>query len=181
MKRTVAQTPLGRMILQNFSRPVDHFLPHGDYDWLILDPPYQRGSVWNLTQRRALIETLLRSLPMGAVVVNKRTDCARYAVVDGRQRIETLRAFCADEFGVPAWWFENVDLPQDADLDADITFSELSLAGQRRLRSRTIATVTARDLSVAEEAHLFVLLNTSGTGQGASTLARARALSAERA
>ncbi|MFF7328261.1 DUF262 domain-containing protein [[Kitasatospora] papulosa] len=86
----------------------------GDLD---LTPPYQRGSVWTLDQRIALVESWLRGISVGSVVLADRWNhqwrdsdgklfdpesAPSLACVDGQQRITTARMWFADEFAVPA-------------------------------------------------------------------------------
>lgn len=85
-------------------------------DKLDLNPPYQRGSVWDDARRRNLMRSLLMGLPIGSVVLNRRdhapapagfTAAAPYiAVVDGKQRIETLRAVTDGLLPIPAVWVD---------------------------------------------------------------------------
>lgn len=83
---------------------------------LLLDPPYQRTSVWGPEQRQNLIRSFLMGLPIPAVVLNDRfaagdgafwsgTRDWRVAVVDGRQRLETLLDWWSGKLAVPAAWF----------------------------------------------------------------------------
>src|SRR5690606_33557862 len=65
----------------------DNMWPHYD-----LDPPYQRGAVWNVEMQRALWKTLLQKLPIGSIFVNRRgyTDHVM-RVIDGKQRLLAMR------------------------------------------------------------------------------------------
>lgn len=100
--------PLPRLSMRAMSWPASFYFEVRDK--LDLNPPYQRGSVWDDARRRNLMRSLLMGLPIGSVVLNRRdhapapagsTAAAHYiAVVDGKQRIETLRAV-AD--GLAAW------------------------------------------------------------------------------
>ena len=84
-------------------------------DCLELHAPYQRGSVWTVQQRQLLIKSFLLGVPVPTVIVNDRYSAGfvgedgvadvRYAVVDGKQRVETILAWFADELAVPASWF----------------------------------------------------------------------------
>jgi hypothetical protein len=89
------------------------------------DLPYQRGSVWKLAQRVALIESWLSGTAIPAVIVNDRDspgwyqanggrlgDGPCYAVIDGKQRIETATAWFVGQFAVPASWFPHGDVEQ---------------------------------------------------------------------
>ncbi|MBK8235895.1 MAG: DUF262 domain-containing protein [Deltaproteobacteria bacterium] len=59
-------------------------------------PPFQRNAVWLDKHKAYLIDTVLRSLPVPEVYVQKTTDedgRTVYQVVDGQQRLRTLLEF----------------------------------------------------------------------------------------
>lgn len=169
-----------------------------------LDAPYQRASVWTPEQRVALIKSLLMGLPIGSVIIAKlpfKTGRAHWRVVDGKQRIETIRAFWADEFAVPREWFRDYELTEAGSAFADVRFSELSQAGQRRLGNATVSALefdsgtrwvfdpehpTAQkrgsqwrteprndEQMIAAEAELYGLVNGGGTPQTDADMANA--------
>ena len=55
-------------------------------------PEYQRAYVWGKKHFDALIKSLEDGIPLGTIVLNKEAD-NRYSIVDGQQRITTLRGF----------------------------------------------------------------------------------------
>ncbi|MBP5286150.1 MAG: DUF262 domain-containing protein [Kiritimatiellae bacterium] len=63
---------------------------------LILGPKFQRGSVWKLSDRTKLIDTIIRGYPIPAIFLFKRKNAKGrivYDVIDGKQRLETLLLF----------------------------------------------------------------------------------------
>jgi Protein of unknown function DUF262 len=73
-----------------------------------MSPPYQRRSVWNPKDRRFFLDTIFRGYPCPPVFLHKKvTEDGNtvYAVVDGKQRLETLFRFVeggvaiAEDFG----------------------------------------------------------------------------------
>lgn len=177
-----AQKPISKLELTPMNRTAQSFIPYGDRDdKLELNPPYQRGSVWTLEQRRALIESILRGIPIGAVTINDRwasngyTGDIGYAVVDGKQRIETIRRFFGDEFSVPADWFEDDEIA-DEDEDGEIRFSQLTERGQRRAENWPIPTIQSVIPKIAGEARLYGLLNGGGTVQTEADLQNAQSI-----
>lgn len=136
---------------------------------LLLDPPYQRGAVWGLRRRRNLIRSLLLGIPTGAVFLNRRPIAEDVlAVVDGKQRIETIRMFLDGELSVPASWFP-ADVIEAAEETGDgpyVRYPELRSQGRARF-DRSSLNVQLTDLeTVEEEAVLFDLINFGGLQQG---------------
>lgn len=83
-----------------------------DHDSFDLDAPYQRGSVWTLDQRRNLIKSLYMGLPIGVVIVSYvASHNPEYRIVDGKQRIETIRMFACGKFSIPFMWLRSEDRP----------------------------------------------------------------------
>lgn len=73
-----------------------------------LNPPYQRRSVWTRKDRQFFLDTVFRGFPSPAVFLHKSVSedgVAKYHVVDGKQRLETIFDFTedrlkiADDFG----------------------------------------------------------------------------------
>jgi hypothetical protein len=70
---------------------------------LDLEPPYQRRAVWNQKFRDFFVETVLLHYPAPPIFLHEdiRSDgSARYAVVDGKQRLSTVFDFADDLFPV---------------------------------------------------------------------------------
>ncbi len=162
---------LRRYITNATARSVEFFLDRSpDDERFDMDQPYQRGVVWGLKRRRNLIKSLIIGVPIPAVVLNNRFDAGfthpgysqdrnwSWAVVDGKQRITTLRAFVADEFTVPGTWFA------DAGRE-DVLYSALPKPRQRKFLHIPLATVVGQFSSLAEEQDLFDLINFSGLAQ----------------
>lgn len=62
---------------------------------LNLSPAFQRKSVWVLKDRQILIDTVIRNYPLPAIFLYRNVDRGdlSYAVIDGKQRLETLLGF----------------------------------------------------------------------------------------
>lgn len=62
---------------------------------LNLEPGFQRDSVWTLSDRKKLIESLLQNYPVPSVFLYRQHDNGklRYDVIDGKQRLETVLMF----------------------------------------------------------------------------------------
>ncbi|SDH54067.1 DUF262 domain-containing protein [Microbacterium sp. 77mftsu3.1] len=172
---------LPRLSMQPYAYGVTHWTFPDQRDHFDLEPPYQRGAVWELEQKQKLIESLLRRVPVGSVIYNHRKDAIRdggslYAVIDGAQRLRAVREFWDGEFSVPAWWFEDDELEVPA--GGEVTFEGLSVIGKRRFQMCSLPGLEANVATIEEEARIFDLINTGGTEQEQSTIDRARAIAA---
>lgn len=181
--------PLPKLVLQNYNRSVDHLVSPRMRDEFDLDTPYQRGAVWDEERRRDLIRSSLMGLPIGAITVNERPfkrGAAHYAVVDGRQRIETFRAFVDDEFPIPETWLNSdEDIAETVEVPGwpvrGVYHSGMTVSAQRGFSFRPIVTQEASVKTLAEEAEIFRLLNAGGVAQTEETMANALAVEEGRA
>lgn len=72
--------------------PVDGLvkrLQRGD----IAVPKFQREFVWPLPQASRFIESLLLGLPVPAIFLSRESDTQKLMVIDGQQRLKSLRSF----------------------------------------------------------------------------------------
>jgi hypothetical protein len=62
---------------------------------LNLEPGFQRKSVWTLTDRRKLIQSVLEGYPVPSIFLYSRQENGKtiYDVLDGKQRLETIFMF----------------------------------------------------------------------------------------
>jgi hypothetical protein len=56
-------------------------------------PPFQRGFVWDIKDASRFIESLLLGLPVPSIFLAKEPDTGKLLVVDGQQRLLSLRNF----------------------------------------------------------------------------------------
>jgi len=69
-------------------------LERGD---IVLDPEYQRNYVWDNKTASLLIESVLLNVPIPIIYVAEDQD-SKWTVVDGLQRLNSLKRFFANEF-----------------------------------------------------------------------------------
>jgi len=187
---TTLQTsaPLGNLNVQTLNRPVFELAHLAEERQLDLAPSYQRMSVWSETQRRMLVKSLMVGLPVPAVVLNVRAgrqwrdggDFA-YALVDGKQRVESLLAWFRGELSVPASWFapEHVVTTVDTEDGAYVTVDGLTPEEARYCKMTwALPCVETKLSTVAEEAQAFGLVNGGGVSQTEEDLARAATVAA---
>lgn len=102
---------------------------------LILDPDYQRNLIWELDKKTAFIESLYMGIIIPPIYVveipaEDILDGASYEVVDGKQRLSTIRDYIENSFSLSqksleyyADWFANKQFSQ-----IQTEFSELTNA-----------------------------------------------------
>ncbi len=130
---------------------------------LNLEPGFQRKSVWTLSDRQRLIQSIVSSYPVPSIFFYKREVSGRpvYDVIDGKQRLETI--FMYMKLGrFKRDWFE-VKLDPGDGLDwfdwSYLRRSEPSLAAAFRMYQIQAVEVTG-DLSQIVD--LFVRINSTG-------------------
>jgi hypothetical protein len=78
------------------SQDISWFLDLRRHEQLDLDPPYQRRSVWTPKDRRFFLDTIFQGYPCPPIFLHKiagTDDKTKYAVVDGKQRLQTIFKF----------------------------------------------------------------------------------------
>ncbi|MFB3779471.1 MAG: DUF262 domain-containing protein [Bryobacteraceae bacterium] len=99
-------------------------------DRIQLDPDYQRMSdIWTLDKRQLLIDTVLNDFDIPKLYLHKFNEPLKrdgksydYAIIDGKQRLETLWAFIDGKIALPPD-FEYFKDPKTK--AGDMTYSEL--------------------------------------------------------
>lgn len=160
------------------ARELARFVQDGD---LILDAPYQRGSVWTEDQRVALIKSWILGVPIPAVTLNDRDY--RFYAVDGKQRIETAVAWFAGDLAVPASWFPSDVVENTVDTDDGEYVTHKGLVDSERTHQGmmwTLAVVEGKLPTEADEAALYLLVNGGGTAQTDADMANAVRIAAGR-
>lgn len=182
-------TPLVHQSLSITPRQAREVARLHTYGELVLDAPYQRGSVWSIDQRRNLVRSWMLGLPVPAVIINDRATDAwaqangarqeTYAVIDGKQRIEAALAWFDGDLDVPASWFDPdcVETTHETSDGPYVYVDELTVPGRRFLAHRaTLPVAQANVATLADEALIFGLVNGAGVAQDEATLERARVI-----
>lgn len=102
-------------------------------------PEFQRKYVWNDVQASKLIESLIIQCPIPVIYLNQEQN-ETYSVIDGNQRVTSLRRYLSDEFQLKG-------LTAYSELDG-LNFSQLDPRFQRHINNRTI-----RCISISRETH----------------------------
>lgn len=123
---------------------------------------FQRGFVWNRKQMDRFIESLLLGYPIPGLFLVRQQSDKRYLVLDGQQRLGTLRAFYKGVFNGREFSLSNV-----SDEFKTLTYESLPDALRRTIDNAFLqATVVSTDGSQSSlEAvyQIFERLNSGGT------------------
>lgn len=130
-----------------------------------IDPDYQRpGSVWNLTKKQLFIDSLLNrydipKLYFHEVQGSTKSKEHKYAIVDGRQRLETIWSFIDGVFPLAEdfKYFEDPHVAAQGMTYQDLSREYPRVTTRLNARSLTIMVVTADELDVVED--MFSRLN----------------------
>ena len=129
----------------------------------IYTPPFQRGFVWSQRQSSRFLESLLLGLPVPGIFLYQEDDTYRLTVIDGQQRLTTLRYFYDGAFGNSsnAFALNGID-----SRFLGITYQTLLSRDRRRLDDTIIhATIVRQDRPVGDRSstyQIFERLNTGG-------------------
>jgi Protein of unknown function DUF262 len=127
-----------------------------DFD---LQPDFQRGEVWSVPKKRKLIDSILRGwrIPPIHVIENKNyVD----EVLDGQQRLATIRDFLRDEIKIDG----KLSPLDDHILNLDgLKFSQLDADTQRKFKKYSVTIIRLTEYLPEEPAELFYRLNQPAT------------------
>ena len=178
--------PIDRLSLHATSRCWGELVRFVQDGHITYDLPYQRGSVWTGEQRILLIHSILSGTPIPALIINRRPEDTwfgpngernpGYAVVDGKQRLITVRMFMENHLAVPASWFApdrllNTEATEDGPY---VRWSGLSEGQRCRFDMAMPAPVAEGSLrGIQAEAELYLRVNGLGTPQTGADMRRA--------
>jgi hypothetical protein len=134
----------------------------------ILVPTFQRSYVWTQPQASRFIESLLLGLPVPGIFLAIDPDTGKQLVIDGQQRLKTLRFFYEGYFNPAAdgklkrvFALQSVQKPF-----ADATYATLDQRDRMRLDTAIIhATIVRQTTPPSDDTslyHIFERLNSGG-------------------
>lgn len=129
----------------------------------IIVPKFQRGYVWSLREASRFIESLLLGLPVPSIFLSRETASQKLLVIDGQQRLLTLRYFYDGIWPVTRKEFALKGIVGKFEGQ---TYKSLGNEDRRRLADSIIhAIIIKQDEPSDDESsiyHVFERLNTSG-------------------
>jgi hypothetical protein len=129
-------------------------------------PKFQRGFVWTLPQASRFLESLLLGLPVPAVFLSKEPTSQRLLVIDGQQRLTSLKYFYEGLFRSTGQPKEFQLKGVSPDLD-NLTYKTLSEADRRRLDDSLLHAIIVNQVDPQDDQtglySIFERINTGGT------------------
>ena len=117
-------------------------------------PEYQREMVWDDTVQSRFIESVLIGLPIPFVFLWQDDD-GRMEIVDGSQRMRTLRRFMDNELQLT-----KLELLPETN---DFNYRDLSEARRRKFNARTLRGIVLENATTtATRTEMFARINTGG-------------------
>jgi len=131
----------------------------------ILIPRFQRGFVWSLKEASRFIESLLFGLPVPNIFLSEEPETQRLLVVDGQQRLTTLRCFYEGLWPHTKREFAIKGTGERGKYEG-ATYKSLSDADRRRLDNSSLRASIIKQEQPSEDNssifHIFECLNTGG-------------------
>ena len=135
-------------------------------------PPYQRGPVWNGSQKQLLIDSMLRGFDIPQLYLTKAQNADYlWEVVDGQQRLRAVWEFFDGEYKLS----EDSD-PLDGHDIANKAFSDLNPDVQHRLLSHSLSFIFLEEESDGEIEEMFLRLQ---NGSSLNSAEKRNAISGE--
>lgn len=121
-----------------------------------LQPDFQRGEVWPISKKQRLIDTVLRGWVIPPVLLISSGLGQKQQVLDGQQRLASIRDFMLDEFGV-----DGDVAPADQRIKKlnGLRFSELPSDVSRAFLRTAVRMYEISDFNPEEPAEIFFRLN----------------------
>jgi hypothetical protein len=117
----------------------------------VVIPEFQRRYVWSDRQASRLVESLIIQCPIPVIYLNQERD-ETFSVIDGNQRLRSLRRFLGDEFPLSG-------LTSYPELSG-LKFSELDKRFQRHISNRVLrCTAILKDTHPQVKFDVFERLN----------------------
>lgn len=132
---------------------ISDFIEWKNKKQLILDPEFQRGSVWTPAAKTFLIDTILRGFPVPQIFLRTRIDTERQTtireVVDGQQRLRTIFEFADGK----------LRLSSKANEFAGRAYNELDAESKEQFLSYSLSTIQLVNAENDEILEIFARLN----------------------
>lgn len=130
----------------------------------IYTPAFQRKFVWTHKQSSRFIESILLGLPIPGIFLYREEETRKHLIIDGLQRLTTIRAFCKGELPGNSEEFRLSGLKSKFN---DLSLNELEAEDKRRFFDTAIHATIIQQLTPENDKssayYIFERLNTGGT------------------
>ena len=149
--------------IRDYSRTVKFTITEYSFEFIVEKfktnryyvPGYQRELVWTPIKQSKFIESVLMGLPISFVFFWQNED-GRLEIVDGSQRIRTIKAFMDDEFVLKG--LESIPAANG------LVFSDLPKSRQLKFAESAIrAIILDNSTDAVTRTEMFARINTGGT------------------
>ena len=141
--------------------PVDGLIRRLDREDIFI-PEFQRNFVWTLAQASRFVESLLLGLPVPGIFLFKEPETQKLMVVDGQQRLQSLRKFYEGHFEERK--FKLIGVGQEFE---NRTYDDLSASDRIRIDDSIIHATIFQQAEPGNDRSsiysVFERLNTGGT------------------
>ncbi len=129
----------------------------------IIIPKFQRGYVWSLKEASRFVESLLLGLPVPSIFLSKEPETQKLLVIDGQQRLLSLRYFYDGIWPSTRKEFALKGVPSKFE---GATYKSLPGDDRRRLDDSIVHAIVVKQDEPSDDSssiyHIFERLNTSG-------------------
>jgi hypothetical protein len=129
----------------------------------IIIPKFQRGYVWSLKEASRFVESLLLGLPVPSIFLSKELETQKLLVIDGQQRLLSLRYFYDGLWPSTRKEFALKGVPSKFE---GATYKSLASDDRRRLDDSIVHAIVVKQDEPSDDSssiyHIFERLNTSG-------------------
>lgn len=137
---------------------------------LQLDPPWQRGDVWGLRKKRALIDSVMLGIPLPSLIfhLQKSEEGETITVIDGKQRLTALHQFYDNQWKLGRY-------PERSPLStlSGKSFAELTHEQRSKFKRTQITCINFENLPTRVLYRIFELYNISGIRLNATEIRNA--------
>ena len=130
-----------------------------------LNPKFQRRDAWSVVEKSRLIESLILGIPVPPIILaEKKNKKGKYIVIDGKQRLLSLRKFSSKDENFSSYKLKGLTLIPELngktyeELDQDIELSNF----KAQLDNQTIRTIVIKNWP--DENFLFTVFLRLNTG-----------------
>lgn len=113
---------------------------------------YQREYVWKKDQQQLFLNSIISGLPLGYISVVKDKSAFVYEIVDGKQRLTTLRKFVENEISVEI-------------NGEEVFYKDLNMAERNMFESCDLPMVRLIDPTKLDKLNYFMMINFGGVAQ----------------